>query len=256
MITPANSLRESTTIAIASLCIMILCVPMPGLGQGNVPAKLLIFTKANDYVHESTAGGVIAITDLCRQHGIEADATDESEWFTKARLEEYGAVMFINTSGDVFNESQQNAFRDYIRSGRGFVGVHGASTTEYDWEWFGKMIGGYFAGHPEPQQATLIIHDTTHVSTRRLPKIWKHFDEWYNFRWVDQKFNLLLSVDEATYTGGRHKDHHPISWYKSFDGGRVFYTALGHTEECYSDEHFLNHVLGGVFYALGKSPKK
>lgn len=235
-------------------CYLIACTPVLVSGQAANAPKVLIFSKTKDYRHESTEASIVAITNLCRKHGIAADATEDSEWFTSEKLSAYRAVLFLNSSGDVFNEAQEAALTSYIQSGGGFVGIHGASTTEYDWEWFGRMIGGYFAGHPQPQNGTLIVHDTTHLSTRNLPRKWNHFEEWYNFRWVDENFNVLLSVDESTYQGGRHKDHHPISWYKSFEGGRMFYTALGHGTECYSDQHFLNHVLGGILYAIGESP--
>ncbi|MFB2118225.1 ThuA domain-containing protein [Parapedobacter sp. 2B3] len=238
-----------------AICLFGLMWTVPVAGAGNDPAeKVLIFTKTLDYRHESTEVSIVAISKLCEQNGILVDATEDSEWFRPEKLREYAAVIFLNSSGDVFNDAQQDAFRNYIRGGGGFVGIHGASTTEYAWDWFGRFVGAYFAGHPEPQPATLIVHDTTHISTCKLPRKWTHFEEWYNFRWVDQDFNLLLTVDESTYHGGHHPDHHPISWYKPFEGGRMFYTALGHGEECYADKHFLEHILGGILYAINRTP--
>ena len=223
------------------------------LSQESAPKKVLIFSKTKDYRHESTEMSIEAIKNLCVENGIQVESTENSKWFNTRKLKEFDAVLFLNSSGDVFNERQQKAFQGFIRSGGGFVGIHGASTTEYEWGWFGKLIGGYFNGHPEPQNATIIVNDTSHLATKHLPISWNRFDEWYNFRWVDEDFNTLLSLDETTYTGGRHKDRHPIAWYKSFEGGRMFYTALGHTKESYTDNQFLKHVLGGILYALDNS---
>tara|TARA_R110002050_G_scaffold289068_1_gene441458 strand:+ start:10502 stop:11326 length:825 start_codon:yes stop_codon:yes gene_type:complete len=234
------------------LC-MVCLAPFYIQCQNMSPKKLLIFSKTEDFRHESTEVSIEAIKNLCAQNGIKVDATENSEWFNHKKLQEYDGIMFLNTSGNVFNTEQETAFREYMQAGGGFIGIHGASTTEYEWDWFGRMIGGYFNGHPEPQEATLIVNDTNHLSTQHLPKTWKRFDEWYNFRWIDEDFHVLISLDETTYEGGNHKDKHPIAWYKPFEGGRMFYTALGHTEESYSEEHFLKHVLGGILYTVDKS---
>lgn len=233
-------------------CIICL-VPGMILSQNAPSKKILIFSKTEGYRHKSIEAGIEAIKLRCAQNHISADATENSRWFNKKKLREYDAVLFLSTSGDVLGKKQETALQDFIWSGGGFVGIHGATTTEYDWEWFGNMIGGYFDGHPEPQEATLIIDDSTHPATKHLPRTWIHFDEWYNFRWINDDFNVLISVDESTYKGGKHKNGHPIAWYKSFEGGRIFYTALGHTDESYSEEHFLNHLMGGILYAVDKT---
>lgn len=236
------------------LLLCTLCfVPLLVWCQDAPSKKLLVFSKTKGFRHESIEVGVEALKKLGAENGIEVEATEKSSWFNTKKLKEYDAVLFLSTSGNVFNQKQEAAFKNFIQSGGGFMGIHGASTTEYEWDWYGKMIGGYFDGHPEPQEATLIVHDNTHLSTQHLSQTWKRFDEWYNFRWMDDNFNLLISVDESTYKGGKHKNGHPISWYKPFEGGRMFYTALGHTKESYSDERFLNHVLGGILYVLDKS---
>jgi len=238
----------------ALLLLCMLCfVPFLVWCQDAPTKKLLVFSKTKGFRHESIEVGIDALQKLGSENGIKVEVTEKSKWFNSKKLKEYDAVLFLSTSGNVFNRKQETAFKNFIQSGGGFMGIHGASTTEYEWDWYGKLIGGYFDGHPEPQEATLIVHDNTHLSTQHLSETWERFDEWYNFRWMDENFNLLISVDESTYTGGKHKNVHPISWYKPFEGGRMFYTALGHTKESYSDERFLNHVLGGILYVMGKS---
>ena len=91
---------------------------------------------------------------------------------------------------DVLNEVQQSEFERYIQAGGGFVGIHAASDTEYDWPWYGKLVGGYFNGHPKIQSATLEVLDTTHISTKMLSKKWIRTDEWYNFKKIYEKIEV------------------------------------------------------------------
>lgn len=220
-------------------------------GQDNPRKNILIFSKTAGFRHESIETGVKALSELCAQNNIEATHTEDASWFTKKRLKTYDVVVFLSTSGDVFNKKQQKAFKKFMRNGGGFIGVHAASTTEYDWPWYGQLLGAYFDGHPEAQDAVVQVTEPNHLATVHLPQKWERFDEWYNFRWIDDSFHTLLTVDETTYTGGNHRNKHPVAWCKEFEGGKVFYTALGHTTTSYSDTPFLKHVLGGIEWVLG-----
>ena len=218
--------------------------------------KILIFTATAEYVHNSTASAVISIITLCRNNGIAADTTSDGRYFTETFLNAYDAVMFLNTSGDVLDENQQQAFEKYIRSGKGFIGIHGATNTEYDWPWYGRLVGVYFKDHPKPQQAKVKVIDQNHISTRHLPAIWIRHDEWYNFRTpLSSDISVLIEVDENSYQGGSHGAHHPFSWYQGFEGGRSWYTAGGHFAEHYNDPRFAGHIIGGIQYAIG-GPKQ
>ena len=139
-----------------------------------------------------------------------------------------------------------------MQKGRGFVGIHSATNCETEWPWFINMIGATFISHPKQQIGKLIVLDKTHQSTDNLPSIWERNDEWYNFKNQNPNINILIKVDELSYTGAMNTNNgHPISWYHQFDGGRVFYTALGHSIEGYNDPIFLKHLLGGIKYAIG-----
>ncbi|PCE64439.1 ThuA domain-containing protein [Sediminicola luteus] len=221
------------------------------LGQHEPQINLLIFSKTAGFRHESIETGVKALRELCSQNGIEVTHTEDARWFTKKRLKKFDAVLFLSTSGDVFNKKRQRAFKRFIHGGGGFIGIHAASTTEYDWPWYGQLLGAYFDGHPEAQDAVVRVTDPSHLATTHLPKKWKRFDEWYNFRWIDKSFHTLLTVDESTYTGGKHQNNHPIAWCKEFNGSKVFYTALGHTKESYTEKQFLKHLLGGIKWVMG-----
>jgi type 1 glutamine amidotransferase len=215
--------------------------------------KVLIFCKTSGFHHSSIKEGLSAIFQLAKENKFEADSTIDAAKFTSANLKQYSAVIFLNTTGDVLNDEQQSAFEKYIQAGGGFVGVHAATDCEYNWPWYGNLVGAYFSSHPAPQEAVLNVTDRTHISTRHLPEKYKKKDEWYNFKWVAKGLNILISIDEKSYDPGSGKMGavHPMAWYHKYDGGRAFYTELGHTEASYTEPLFLNHLLGGIKYALG-----
>ena len=217
--------------------------------------KVLVFSKTAGFHHASIAVGVPAIIKLGQENNFDVDTTTDASKFTTENLKQYAAVIFLSTTGTVLDDAEKEAFKKYIEAGGGFVGVHSATDTEYDWPWYGKLVGAYFKNHPSKQQvATLHIVDPKFIATKGLPAEWKRLDEWYNFKVVpsDKDVHVLITIDEKTYEGGNDGDCHPMSWYHSYDGGRAFYTALGHTDESYSDPLYLGHLLGGIKYAMGR----
>lgn len=214
--------------------------------------KILVFSKTAGFRHSSIKAGKEALLKLGKENNFAVDTTEDAAYFNDKTLNSYPAVVFLNTTGDVLNGEQQAAFERYIRSGKGFAGIHAATDTEYDWPWFCKLAGANFASHPKQQKAILHVTDATHPSTKHLPQTWERFDEWYNFKNRNSDVKVLLTIDEKSYEGGTEPGHHSMSWYHEYDGGRSFYTALGHTEESYSEENFLKHILGGIRYAMGE----
>ena len=213
--------------------------------------KLLVFSKTAGFRHESIAAGKKALMKIGETENYVVDTTEDAERFTEANLKNYAAVIFLNTTGDVLNYSQQNALERYFQAGGGFVGIHAATDTEYDWPWYGKLVGAYFEGHPEPQKAKIEVVDNNHPSTEFLDKIWERTDEWYNFKNLNPDVKVLAKIDEKSYKGGTHKGNHPMVWYHDYDGGRAFYTEFGHTPESYTDEKYIKHIIGGIKYAVG-----
>jgi uncharacterized protein len=212
----------------------------------------LIYSKTKAYRHECIEPGSQALQSYFSKYGIVSTFTEDSSIFTPQKLKDFDAVMFFQTTGNVLDSTQQVAFENYIKSGKGFVGVHAASDTEYDWPWYGRLVGAYFSSHPDIQPAALIKMDTAHIACKHLPDRWTRTDEWYNFKQAPSGVNVLLTIDEATYKGGEMGINHPMSWYHTLDGGRAFYTALGHTVESYRDTLFLEHVRQGVIWASNK----
>ncbi|RKD12783.1 Crp/Fnr family transcriptional regulator [Pelobium manganitolerans] len=213
------------------------------------PPRILVFSKTEKFRHQSIAIGNVAIQEMGKANDFLVDTTTSAGQFTYNNLKRYAAVVFLSTTGDVLNPVQEKEFKKYINKGGGFVGVHAATDTEYDWEWYGDLVGAYFGGHPAGQVATLNVVDQSHISTMHLPKEWIRKDEWYNWKFIRKDLNVLITIDENTYKGGTNGDFHPMAWYHEFDGGRSFYTELGHTDASYKDPLFLNHLLGGIKYA-------
>ena len=227
--------------------------------SGHVSAKqkrVLVFSKTTGFRHGSAIeSGKKAIQQFGSKNNFQVDTTEDADLFNAESLKQYGAVIFLCTTGDVLNDRQQQAFEQFIRAGGGYVGLHSAADTEYDWPWFGELNGAYFKSHPRQQEAVFNIADPDNIATAHLPKVWKRFDELYNFKWIGLDLHVLITIDENSYTGGENGEFHPMSWYHQFDGGRSFYTALGHDNKSYEDPLYLQHILGGIQYAMGANPK-
>jgi len=214
--------------------------------------KILVFSKTKEMKHGSIKAGLTALKKLGKENNFKIISTDNSSYFLEDSLKQYSTVIFLNTTGNILDEVQQADFERYIQAGGGYVGVHAATDTEYDWPWYNKLVGAYFEGHPRIQEATLTITDKNHQSTLSLEDTWVKEDEWYNFKKINPDTKVLITIDETSYEGGVHGENHPISWYHNYDGGRAFYTAMGHTNDTYTDPIFLNHLLGGINYAIGE----
>ncbi len=220
---------------------------------------ILVLTASSKYYHASTLEGVEALEKMGGKYGFDVKATSNPAELTEENLKKYRAVVFLNTSGNLLNHDQEVDLQRYIQAGGGFVGIHSAIDTEPDWPWFSEMMGAKYAGHPtvpsNVQNASLYVVSYSHASTRHLPEVWAREDEWLNYTDMAPDVNVLLAVDELSYKGGTNGVNHPVSWYRTFEGGRVFYTGLGHTVESYEDEAVIEHIAGGIQYVLGmRSP--
>ena len=215
--------------------------------------KVLVFSKTEGFRHESIPVGIQAIKDMGAAEGFQVDATENAEDFNEENLQQYAAVVFLSTTGDVLNYQQQAHFERYIQAGGGYLGIHAAADTEYDWPWYGQLVGGYFTSHPNNpnvREATCNVVDHGHQASDSLPDSFQKVDEFYNYNYVNDQVNVLVTIDESTYEGGTNGDYHPMVWYHEYDGGRAFYTAFGHTDETYSEPEFLEQLSGGLNYVM------
>ncbi|RJK94774.1 ThuA domain-containing protein [Vallicoccus soli] len=221
---------------------------------GDEAFSALVFSKTAGFRHDSIPTGIAAIEALGEEHGFSVDATEDAAAFTDANLAQYDVVVWLSTTGDVLNPEQQGAFERYIQAGGGYAGIHAASDTEYDWPWYGELVGAYFKAHPQNQTATVKVEDHAHPSTDHLDAEWSRFDEWYGFQSNPRgDVHVLASLDEGSFDAGSGAMglDHPIAWCSDVDGGRSWYTGGGHTRESYAEPEFLEHLLGGLRTAAG-----
>jgi cytochrome c len=245
-----SQLKKYSAIAAT---IMLLLTTIIASKKPDDRGKILVFTKTKGWHHTSIPFGIAAVNKLGLENGYSVDTTTNAAIFTDENLKQYRAVVFLSTTGNVLNGEEQAAFERYIQAGGGFVGVHAAADTEYDWPWYGKLVGAWFESHPNGpnvRRATIDVVDKDHPASKDLPTRWTRTDEWYNYKSIYSELKILAYLDESSYDGGVNGNH-PITWYHEFDGGRAFYTGLGHTDESYSEPLFLKHLAGGIKYAMG-----
>jgi cytochrome c len=247
-------LKKSTNKILYGVAITLLVLLFTFSRSVVEPPHVLVFSKTEGFRHTSIEAGKVALKKMAGEKGFVADFTEDASFFNTANLKKYATVIFLNTTGDVLNNEQQNEFERYIQAGGGYVGVHAATDCEYDWPWYGKLAGAYFLDHPNPdnvQKGRFYVVDKNHGATRGMPDEFERTDEFYSFKQIDPSIKVLIKIDEKSYRGGKNGEDHPMSWYHEFDGGRSFYTAMGHTDETFSEPLFLNHLWGGIQYALG-----
>ncbi|KAK4038877.1 ThuA-like domain-containing protein [Parachaetomium inaequale] len=241
------------------------------------PFRVLIFSRTTAYRHDSIPAGIralyrLASTSASGAHPFTADDSEDPSVFNPASLSAYRVIVLLQCSGDFLDGAQLAALKGFVQSGGGVVAVHCASFAMQSSEWYGRLIGGVFDNHPEPQLGRVRILDSKHpIMTCHCSQTGRNsrtdegselaetertwMDEWYNFkahpRATSDCLNMLLAVDEKSYDGGVHGDDHPIAWCQTFDGGRCFYTSLGHFDEAYEEDWFMGQLLGGILWTAG-----
>lgn len=230
------------------------------LSAGAAQFKALLITETNGWHHDSIVTAVPAMQELAKLHDFDLVWPNNlSAVLTDKGLAGFDVIIFMLTTGDILNDEQQGAVERFVQSGKGFVGIHTATDTEYDWPWYTKMLGAQFHIHPAVQTATVVVQDRNFPGMDRFAPRALRTEEWYQFKApLPADFHVLLTVDESTYNphadwGSKQGEgmgaFHPISWYHEYDGGRAFSTALGHLPATYGDADFLHHVYGGIYWA-------
>jgi type 1 glutamine amidotransferase len=221
--------------------------------NSNGNKQVLVFSKTQAFRHASIPEGKLAMLKLGIENRWAVDTTEDASLFTIDNLKRYNTIVFLNTTGDVLNEAQQVAFQNYIRGGGSFVGIHAASDTEKDWTWYNNFVGAYFKGHPKPQNARYNVVDKSFPAVSFMPDTINRMEEVYNFyNFKKELVNVVMTVDEASYTGGNMGAYHPIAWYHTYDGGKAFYTSWGHFPETFKEELFLKHITAAIEWAMKK----
>ncbi len=212
--------------------------------------RVLVFSKTAGFRHASIPAGIAAIRELGRSNGFGVDATEDAGRISDAGLAPYRVVVFLSTTGDFLDGAEQTALRRWVEGGGGWVGIHAAADAEYDWPWYGTLVGAFFAHHPKLQRATVHVADHNHPATAALPDTWTRTDEWYDFKTNPRgSVHVLATVDESTYQGGTMGADHPIIWCHPVGTGRSFYTALGHSTGSFAEPLYRAQLLGAIRWA-------
>lgn len=220
--------------------------------------RLLIYTKnGKGYVHENIATSVETLEKICKSLGVETVVSEDPALFTRPEINRFDAVVFANTNNEAFDtEQQREAFKKYCQSGKGFGGIHSATGSERHWPWFWKLIGGSFLRHPPFQTFTVKVNRSNHPSTQHLGSTFDLDDECYFIKNSNPSFKILLEADLSTVSENDkgkkvyRPERAPLSWYNTFDGGKQWYTALGHSKDLYALPWFQKHLQGGIEYLL------
>ncbi len=255
----AAGVKTSAILRVVLLGLLV-GILLPGLSAGaDAPNRMLVFSRTAGFRHDSITKGAEALMKIGAEMGLEVEWSQDAAAFTDDSLARFGVVVFLSTTGDVLDDAQQGAMERFIRSERGWVGIHAAADTEYEWAWYMGLVGAAFKSHPATQVATIRVVDRTHPATKHLPARWTRTDEWYDYKESPRgKVHVLMTLDEASYQGATMSNDapfdHPIAWCHHYDGGRAFYTGLGHTNESFAEPQFVEHLRGGIAWALGNDP--
>lgn len=227
--------------------------------------RILVYTRnytpdGKGYVHDNIATAVDAIRKMGAENNFDVDHSEDPKAFEDSNLKKYAAIVFASSNNEAFeNDAQREAFQRYIRSGGGFAGIHSATGSERKWPWFWSMIGGSFSRHPKLQPFVVHVADTEHPSTRGLPASFEWTDECYYHKEMNPGLKILLTTDPGKLDdpkwsespGSTAGGQIPLAWYHNFEGGRVYFIALGHKKEHYSDPLLYSQILGGIQWAMG-----
>lgn len=250
-------MKKTITLFLA----IILITSVSSMGQNKdvefeKPVHLLVFSKTDGFRHESISSGIKMLYDLSKSQNWVITATENPSVFSNEILPNFDVVVFLNPTGDALNNSEQAAFENFIKNGKGLVGIHAAADFEYDWTYYGKLLGAYFKTHPPSQTATVTFENYDHPAMKPFEGMdsYTTFDEWYTFKENPRpNVNVLATLDESSVkkydNDDWRMDDHPIIWWQETDGIRSFYTGFGHTHEAFQDEKIIEHIKNAINWA-------
>lgn len=238
-----------------ALALLFFIITSSALAQSK---RILVFSKTKGWRHSSIPNGIKFFQELGVQKGFAVDTTENATKINEENLKQYNAVVFMNTTGDILNDQQQADFERYIQAGGGYVGVHSATDTEYEWNWYNGLAGAYFMSHPgapnsNVQNGKFTTMDKKFPASAHLPEIFERKDEFYDFKSLkNDDLHFLVSLDEKSYQGGKMGDFHPMAWYHEYDGGKSFYSNFGHVDDTFKEPLMAEHFWKGLEWAMAK----
>lgn len=222
--------------------------------------NVLIYTSPDRWHDKTIPVAMTEFNKMAEKHTFGLDWTQQPSNFNDENLKKYDAIVFFHSRGYELSEEQMQSFRKFIQGGGGFVGIHASSAAHRQTDWYKKLVGRMLKDHPEEQTAVMRVVDKNFPATMHLPDSWVWTEEWYSWgEPLTENLNVLMTVDETTYDPDRTwgdenrrtamGEFHPVAWYQYYDGGRSFYTTLGHLPGVYEDQRFLDHIFGGIYWA-------
>lgn len=251
------SRRLSIGLLCLSMCAADLAEPANAAGKIHI----LVYSGSSGFRHDSIPAAVEALEAIGAKAGYVVDATEDPEVFSADKLKQYRALVLVSTSTDPkkpesewFVGAKREALQGFLKDGKGVVALHAAADSHYNWGWYGQMIGGYFDHHPKgTPKGTVTVVDAKNPATAKLPKTLVRNDEWYYYKDFDPTVHVLITIDPKSIGDGEADvNPNPLVWYHNFGGGRVFYSALGHTSESYKEPYIVALLTGALTYAVGK----
>lgn len=248
-------LRSTATVAIPRRLLLAISAAIFAAMFASAPIaaatqpRILVYTRnytpdGKGYVHDNIATSVEAIQKMGAEKGFAVDYTDNPSVFSKTSLKQYDAIVFSNSDNEAFSsDAQREAFKRYIESGGGFVGIHSAAGSERDWPYYTSVLGGKFAAHPKIQPFTVRVADPQFPAVKGQPASFEWTDECYFLDHLNPDIHPVLVTDRTklNYLDALKIDVSsfpnpmPLAWFHEFDGGREFYIALGHHKEDYAN---------------------
>jgi uncharacterized protein len=216
---------------------------------------ILVFTKRESGPNPIRLAADAALQQLSFKQNWNLTLTADAGEFTASRLENYAAVVWLDTAGNVLDAGQKSAYEQFHRRGRGSVAIHsGGVNTEKDWSWYRKLASTTTVSSWGRREYTIVNLDASHPANFAWPMIRRKTADWFRFASPPHPgpdARVLLAIDDPMFPLGVC---YPVSWCSEPEEGRYFYTAFGGSPEDYSDEIFLSHLARGIEWAAGKLP--
>jgi len=249
-------MKNILILILAILISGITCNAQKSGPEFEEPIHILVFSKTSGFRHASISSGLKMLSDHSRDQNWVITATEDASLFRDEFLSKFDVAVFLNPTGDAINETGQKAFEKFIKNKKGFVGIHAAADCEYEWPFYGDLVGGYFLTHPPAQKATVIFENYDHPAMKPFKgkKTYTTFDEWYTFKENPRpKVNVLARLDEKTIKKSKDDkwvmNDHPVIWWNEKEGVRSFYTVFGHTHEAIEDRLVTDHIINAINWA-------
>jgi type 1 glutamine amidotransferase len=212
--------------------------------------KMLVYSRTTGYRHDSIAQGKTMLREIAAEQGFEITETEVNDLITPEGLAEFEIIFFMNSTGDIFNQTEEAAFQQWMETKNGaFAGTHSATDTEEGWAFYKEVTGQYYNGHVNANTPGAIQFEADMLQFPALvgiPNPWQRNEEWYNFN----SFQEWSTKEGFKVLGRKQVDNQPIMWIREFGNWRSFYTAIGHDAAVFRDPAVKQHLTGGIMWAV------